>query len=401
MSGDGPSSGFLIHGNRLKKGRPSQRGNGVHSPGGPECSPGGPKIQEFGTVEEAPVGIKGKRGRPREAPQAKDAKRGQAAWANLRQAALSAREAGERMLIHTVSDSTALNCYIPALRKLVAFAEDNSLADGNSALIDKGVLQYLGHCCYMEEQHPHQGGLVVSALCYVWPDVATALPNAWRASKGWNKFAVTLEGQPVAPQRLAVMQEELRAHGSATAAEAADAIAIAADGYLREQDLFQLRVQDVILHRGTATLLLGVSSRGESAKTGRDQGVVLDEPFSYEILHRRCSNLNQGDKVFPRLSALTYTKWWRWAAKQACGDSNGAGKPHSARHSGPSKDLTTGYRSLEAIMKRGRWKALTSIHRYAKPHAYYACLAKLSPEERARGDAILEGRAPRPDVAAT
>ena len=32
-----------------------------------------------------------------------------------------------------------------------------------------------------------------------------------------------------------------------------------------------------------ATLLLGAGSRGESTKTGRDQGVVLDEPLSYDI----------------------------------------------------------------------------------------------------------------------
>ena len=81
--------------------------------------------------------------------------------------------------------------------------------------------------------------------------------------------------------------------------------------------------------------------------------------------------------VFDKLSPLTYSKWWRWAAKKACGDTSGAGKPHSARHTGPSRDLTEGYRTLESIMKRGRWKALSSINRYAKPHAYYACLATL------------------------
>ena len=92
----------------------------------------------------------------------------------------------------------------------------------------------------------------------------------------------------MAPQRIAVMQDELQSHGSATAAEASDAIGIAVDGYLREQNLFQLQVRDVMLCNGVATLMLGVSSRGESAKTGRDQGVVLDEPTSFEILSRRC-----------------------------------------------------------------------------------------------------------------
>ena len=215
-----------------------------------------------------------------------------------------------------------------------------------------------------------------------------------------SKMAVTSEGQPVAPQRLAVMEEELWSHGSATASEAGDAIVLAVDGYLREQDLFQLQVRDVILDKGVATLLLGVGSRGESSKTGRDQGVVLDEPLSFSILQRRCQDKKPSAKVFPRLTPLSYNKWWKWAAQQACGDKHGAGNPHSARHSGPSRDLTTGYRSLEMIMKRGRWKALTSIHRYAKPHAWYACISQLGPRERARGDEILDRRPARSATAA-
>ena len=162
-----------------------------------------------------------------------------------------------------------------------------------------------------------------------------------------------------------------------------------------------MRVQDVILNEGVATLLLGVSSRGESSKTGRDQGVVLDEPHSFQILQQRCAGKRPHEKVFQRLTALNYGKWWRWAAQQACGDSSGAGPPHSARHSGTSRDLTTGNRALEAILKRGRWKALTSVHRYAKPHAYYACLSRLSESEKLRGDTLLRQRAQRSVMAAT
>ena len=97
----------------------------------------------------------------------------------------------------------------------------------------------------------------------------------------------------------------------------------------------------------------------------------------------------------------THGRGERWAARQACGDSKGAGPPHSARHSGPSRDLTTGYRSLESILKRGRWKALSSVHRYAKPHAYYACVARVGPEEATRGDSIIAGRPARPASAGT
>ena len=306
-----------------------------------------------------------------------------------------------RMLIHTVSDDTALGSYIPAVRKFLAYVRKEKLDDTSNEAIDRALLQYLGKICYFDDLHPQQGSLVVNALCYLWPDIATALPNSWRATKGWSKFGVVFEGGPVAPQRLALMQDALWKHGSATAAEAGDACHIAEDGYLREQDFLQLRVGDCLFSGDVVTLMLGVASRGESSKTGRNQGVVLDSPLSCSLLWKRCQGRKPSEKVFPRLTALTYSKWWRWAAKAVCGDSNGAGAPHSARHSGPSRDLTTGYRSLEQIMKRGRWKALTSVHRYAKPHAYYACLSKLSDEEREKGDALLRSRPARPKVAAT
>ena len=168
---------------------------------------------------------------------------------------------------------------------------------------------------------------------------------------------------------------------------------LAADAYLREQDLIQLRVEDVIINEETevSTILLGRSSRGETCKGGRDQGAVMDNPWSTQILKRRCKGKTGKVKVFT-ITAHRYRKLWQWAAKQVTGDPHAAGTPHSARHTGASRDLTEGYRNLEEVMKRGRWKALNSVHRYAKPHAWYAAQAQLSPDERTRGREILAAR---------
>lgn len=103
--------------------------------------------------------------------------------------------------------------------------------------IDDALLQ-LGKCCYLDEEHPHQGNLVISALCYLWSGINASLPQSWRATRGWSRFLVLEEGQPVAPQRLAVVEEELWLHGRDTSRQAGDAIAVAVDGYLREQDIF-------------------------------------------------------------------------------------------------------------------------------------------------------------------
>eukprot|EP00972_Heterocapsa_arctica_P030067 4432023-Heterocapsa_arctica.AAC.1 len=71
---------------------------------------------------------------------------------------------------------------------------------------------------------------------------------------------------------------------------AADMLDIALDTYLREQDMTGLKVDDVMddLDMDVTILKFGRSDRGESSKTGRNQGVRLDWPWSRRILRERC-----------------------------------------------------------------------------------------------------------------
>jgi integrase len=144
--------------------------------------------------------------------------------------------------------------------------------------------------------------------------------------------------------------------------------------------------------------LLGRGKRGERCKSGRDQGVVLDEPYCRDMLRRRICNLPDDAKIF-NITADKYRRWWTWASEKVLGDGAAAGTPHSARHTGASRDLTEGYRSLEQVMKRGRWKALNSVHRYAKPHAWYEAKARVPDKVRRAGEKILASRPSRPQVA--
>ena len=282
--------------------------------------------------------------------------------------------------MHTVADDTGLKQYLPAVRGFLDFVEEHNLPHDD---VDCAMLQYLGKCCYYDEKGVQHGNLVVNGFCYLFPEQARELPHSWRALRGWLHFAVLREGQPIGVCTLACMSDELdKAAGTFETPEcqAAECIRVAVDGYLREQDLFQLQVDDVVFHdeQRKAVLLLGVSKRGESCKSGRDQGVVLDETANYDILKRRIGGRKKG-RVWS-LTADRYRKLWQWAAESVTGSKFGAGTPHAARHTGASRDLTEGHRNLEEVMKRGRWKAINSVHRYAKPHAWYAALACESAE---------------------
>eukprot|EP00972_Heterocapsa_arctica_P071514 10565376-Heterocapsa_arctica.AAC.1 len=59
-------------------------------------------------------------------------------------------------------------------------------------------------------------------------------------------------------------------------------------------------------------LKFGASHRGESSKTGRDQGVRVDWPHTRRLLRQRCSGKKPDQKVF-QISAATYRKWWHRA----------------------------------------------------------------------------------------
>ena len=174
--------------------------------------------------------------------------------------------------------------------------------------------------------------------------------------------------------------------------EEADATTTAADCFLREQDLFALRAEDIAESNGEVALRLGVPERGESAKTGRHQGVVVDRPHVARLLLDRKSKCLPHEKVF-KSNQDRYRQKLHDAEKRL---GFTIGPAHSVRHSGPSHDCLTGYRSLSQVQTRGRWKSEKSVLRYAKPHTLIAVRARFSAETLAAGQQLLNQLQPRP-----
>lgn len=205
------------------------------------------------------------------------------------------------------------------------------------------------------------------------------------------------QGKPAALEVLACMEHWLREQKNSASSVAADMVPVAIDGYLREQDLVQLRVADLSFdaHAQSMSAHFGRASRGESSKTGREQGVVFDEPHSVQILRRRIAGKKPDDRVFS-ISADVYRKWWR-ATSRAVGVD--VGPPHTARHTGASRDLATNYRTFDQVQRRGRWKAADSVQRYARPHEWATVCAAVPEDVRLRGTVLLAARPPRPSQA--
>jgi hypothetical protein len=289
----------------------------------------------------------------------------------------------ERGLCHTVTDETGLDRYLPAVRGFLDFAEARNLMVITWEEKDMAMAAYLGTLMYKKDGGPSAGDLALNGFIYVWPAAGGRLPTSWRIMKGWHKTHVKGEGQPMAYEAAVAVGHTMRGLGFV---EEADCLDVALDGYLREQDLFQLRVEDIVEERsGLATVLLGVPERGESTKTGRQQGVRLDTVHASNILLQRKAAMREGELVF-----TTNPVRYRQAIDKSCQKLGIATPPaHSIRHTGPSRDAFEAYRTMAQIKRRGRWNADGSLLRYAKTHAYATVLANMPTNVMTLGQQLL------------
>ena len=224
---------------------------------------------------------------------------------------------------------------------------------------------------------------------HIFPEFKGRMPTALRALHTWEDLGASSEGGPACRESIHVMAEEMIKRGYVDSALAAET---ALDGYMREQDWGQLRAEDVKVdwHKdGTCStaLLFGRRHRGESVKTGQEQGVKLESPLLCRLLAERAASLQPSDKVF-EVTPETFRRHWREVA-EALGMS-WFPPPHCLRHTGPSEDAFSGRRTLEDIRRRGRWSQIKSVQRYAKPHALVSHRAQLDPAVKARGSWLEE-----------
>ena len=181
----------------------------------------------------------------------------------------------------------------------------------------------------------------------------------------------------------------MRRKGQIDASEAAET---ALDCYMREQQVLRLRGEDIATTaEGEMSISLGVAERGESAKTGRQQGVRPDTPFVRDLLMRRKASVKPHEKIF-KLNVNQYRNCFAAARKEL---GLPLKKPHGIRHTGPSRDAATRYRTRPQHGRRGGWLSDKSVLRYAKTHSYVGARAETPLHILGRGAKIGDGRAQR------
>ena len=149
----------------------------------------------------------------------------------------------------------------------------------------------------------------------------------------------------------------------------------------REQDWKRLRTNDLAFSLDASSspyavaIKLGVQERGESTKTGFNQGIDVAPPdnllfvlVAMQLLveSRRQRRRRHDARVF-ELSPSQYRKIWGRAAKKLGLPPD---PPHVLRHAGASHFYqlwqAQGLDALRRVQIQGRWKSLKSVKRYTK-----------------------------------
>ena len=129
--------------------------------------------------------------------------------------------------------------------------------------------------------------------------------------------------------------------------------------------------------------MFGRRHRGESVKTGQEQGIDIDDKVLAVLLWHFCETLKPSQLVF-NVTDAEYRHTWHMSQKRL--GLEWVGPPHCLRHTKPSEDSAQKIRTIDEILKRGRWTQVKSMARYSKPHALTIHLSRLPEKVRQAGD---------------
>jgi hypothetical protein len=256
--------------------------------------------------------------------------------------------------------------------------------------LDRCLAQVVDDWIYIDGYHSSKGRTLQAAWRHVYNH---ELPSTERAITGWLRLGQEGEGHGICEERWAAILRKL--FEDVGTQEAAIWWALGKDVYARgEQDLKGLRVTPadvsfVDLPGGgvEVAVFFGLRARGESVKTGSDQGAIVDAPWLAQLLRSFFESRPANGPLFS-ISAQRV----RQAVILACealGIPVPSGGLHVLRHTGAATDVYAERRKLDQVQRRGRWVSPSSVQRYTKTVHLVSDRAQLPPAVAEYGRAFL------------
>lgn len=283
------------------------------------------------------------------------------------------------LLVHAVQGKSNLGSYLPYARKFLDWVDEKGADFGKVDENDGAMGDYFAEMCYRKQKGPSIGKSTLSGYLHLYPKHRDHMQYARRALGTWKKLHPQKEKEPVPEELLMLMGYEALADGRF---DVALQIMLHFDCLFRNQDMDQMHKRDVKLLKRLASFTLGDPERGESVKTGVDQGVLLYREWLYSMLKEYYEARPEG-KFFMRGEDYDrmYAKYGqRVGAKPK--------RSYRLRHSGASHYIFYKILEEETTQRRGRWMHRKSMIPYTKLHLLVCALAEI-PEDSLRRGAYL------------
>jgi integrase len=236
---------------------------------------------------------------------------------------------------------------------------DEDAHDENS--FDELVLEYL-HVLRENGRGRSVGTNTIYAIFTHFPELRGAMPRSLQGLKGWTKLTPSTSYPPITRPLAYVVAWQIARRGKAYWRHAA-AVILAFDCLLRVGELVRLRRRDVSDARDTRT---GGESKAmlvtiRYSKTGKDQSVEVHDPQVMALMRTLLRVTKPGQLLFPFSAGV-----FRRAFKGACAELHLSPRYvlHSLRHGGATYYFFNLGKSVEDVMRRGRWASAKSARGY-------------------------------------
>jgi integrase len=215
------------------------------------------------------------------------------------------------------------------------------------------ILEVYVEQLYFHRQPFYWASHLIAALVLSTPALKGRLPRTTQAVSGFRALKKVQSWLPIPKSIVAAVVLHLAWTGMH---EAACAIALAYDCYLRIQEVSSLDCADFFLpgdHGFSSTMFPYVNIR--EAKTGLNQSVTLDCPLVLRLVTLQKAKVRIGP-LFPSMSK-TRLRHHLATTLEALGVPRGVFVFHGLRHGAAAHDLHTGYRTFAEVQHRGRWRS--------------------------------------------
>ena len=292
----------------------------------------------------------------------------------------------------------------------------NARALTSEDLVDEAIAEWLDEL-FLDGEDLSAGSWAYAAVTFFTglnKASGALMPRCRRALRGFRKLAPPRSRLPMPYMVMAMIVMELLARQRV---QSALVVLLIFELYLRPGEAFHIRAVDLVPPVSDVSgashwcVTLHAAETEQESKTGEfDESLSLDlgrQSYLGPALNRmvsqrlganwraaqqRCVGTNQ------HLAAPLFTGSLSDVAKdfknvvEALGVHTALGAAHMymLRHGGASHDYASGYRRLEDVRRRGRWRSWSSVRRYEKGSRLAQVVHKLPPALQAHGKLCTE-----------